>query len=256
MASKKSGWQLFGNGKTYADRVHRPLQCLIFITPLLLIYQIGSALQSTELNQAPQHVLAFVYLLKFFAIFGAAGNYLPLLAVVIVLLFWHAARKDKWDVEPPLYVGMSLESIAWALPVFIMGLVLTRHFSMSAMVATNPGGSLTLSQDTVLSIGAGIYEEFVFRLIAITLLNIVLVDLFKMKLASAIPIIIVVSAIAFSCYHYLGQEAFAYRWNVFFFRTAAGIYFAGIFIFRGFGVTVGCHAVYDLMVVFFNHLHR
>ena len=40
-----------------------------------------------------QHVLAFVYLLKFFRSLGAAGNYLPLLAIVVILIFWHITRR-------------------------------------------------------------------------------------------------------------------------------------------------------------------
>jgi len=37
------------------------------------------------------------------------------------------------------------------------------------------------------------------------------------------------------------------------FRTAMGIYLAGVYIYRGFGIAVGAHAVYDLIVVAFMH---
>jgi len=41
MARRKGNdWLIFGKGKGYFHRVHHPLQCLVFITPLLLIYQI------------------------------------------------------------------------------------------------------------------------------------------------------------------------------------------------------------------------
>ena len=63
--------------------------------------------------------------------------------------------------------------------------------------------------------------------------------------------IIITSAVLFSLYHYLGHETPA--WNTFFFRTAAGIYFAAVFIFRGFGVDVGTHAAYDLILVFLQY---
>ena len=48
-------------------------------------------------------------------------------------------------------------------------------------------------------------------------------------------------------YHYLGPETFT--WKTCLFRTLAGIYFGGIFICRGFGVTAGCHAIYDIMIL-------
>jgi membrane protease YdiL (CAAX protease family) len=104
----------------------------------------------------------------------------------------------------------------------------------------------------VLSVGAGIYEELLFRLIAITVLNIFLVDVFELRVQYAIPIIIVATAILFSAYHYLGNEPF--QAGTFFFRAALGVYLAGIFIYRGFGITVGSHTVYDLIVVAYTHL--
>ncbi len=249
MARKRSEWLEFGSGTSYSARVHRPLQCLIFITPLLLIYQIGSALETRiEPNQAPPQVLAFVYLQKFFSLFGATGNYLPLLAVVFILLFWHFARKDKLDLEPQLYLGMTIESLLWAVPIFVIGLALTHHVGAMALPTMQATQShLAWHNKVILSIGAGLYEELLFRLIAITLLNIMLVDIMELKLPTAIPLMILISAVMFSLYHYMGDENFA--WNTFFFRTAAGIYFAGIFIYRGFGIVVGCHAIYDLIVV-------
>jgi hypothetical protein len=253
MARKRSEWIQIGSGPSYYHRVHRPLQCLIFITPLLLIYQIGALETRIDPSQAPRPVLAFFYLQRFFGLFGATGNYLPLLAVVFILIFWHIARKDQWEVEPQLYAGMLIESVLWAVPIFVIGLAVAGHvggaFAIPAMQAAAPHAPW--HANAILSIGAGIYEELLFRLIAITLLNIMLVDVMELKLPTAIPIMIVISAVLFSLYHYMGAEEFA--WNTFFFRTAAGIYFAGIFIFRGFGIVVGCHAIYDLIVVLARH---
>ena len=100
-------------------------------------------------------------------------------------------------------------------------------------------------------VGAGIYEELLFRLIAMTLLNMLLVDALKMKVSVAIPIVIIASAILFSSYHYLSYETFDI--GRFAFRTALGIYLAGIFIYRGFGIVVGAHPVYDLIVITLMH---
>jgi hypothetical protein len=98
-----------------------------------------------------------------------------------------------------------------------------------------------------MSIGAGIYEELVFRLACFTLLNILLIDLLRLPSRRATLLIVLTSAIAFSSYHYLGREAFSLR--TFAFRTGAGIYFGLIFLLRGFGVTSGTHAAYDLLAV-------
>src|ERR1019366_2938211 len=109
MARKRTEWLKIGSGKTYAHRVHYPLQCLIFIFPLLLFYQIATAIHpwSPEEGYSP-YVIAFVLMLKFFGFFGAVGNVLPLMAVVTILLCWHLARKDPWDFDIRLYGGMAL----------------------------------------------------------------------------------------------------------------------------------------------------
>ena len=99
----------------------------------------------------------------------------------------------------------------------------------------------------VLSIGAGIYEELVFRLIAFTLLSFVFIDLMGMKRGWAGLLMVVSSSLLFSLYHYLGHEQFDLR--TFAFRTAAGAYFGAVFIFRGFGITAGTHAAYDIYIV-------
>ncbi len=256
MAKQKNSSQSrpagIGAGEGYLDRTHRPLQCLIFLTPLLLFYQIGSSVHPWNPGQGrPPNVIAFLLMLRFFAFFGAMGGYLPLLAVIAVLLIWHLSRKDPWTIDPVLYVGMLAESILWALPLLLLASLITTGPAVSNPAVAQAGSVLPWQTQAVLSVGAGIYEELLFRLILITLLNILLVDMLGLSAGKAIPLIIITSAVLFSLYHYLGHETPA--WNSFFFRTAAGIYFAAVFIFRGFGVDVGTHAAYDLILVFLQY---
>jgi hypothetical protein len=257
MGRQRMEWMQFGSGKTYFHLVHRPLQCLIFIAPLLIFYQVASIMLPLRTPggagvAAGGGLIAFQLMLDFFAFFGAFGNVLPLLAVVAILLFWHLARKDPWSFDPPVYAGMAAESLIWGVPFFIIGLAILQHLPAPAL-ALVPGAPHTLPWRTevVLSVGAGIYEELLFRLIAINLLSMLLIDAFEMKPASAMPLIIVGSAVLFSLYHYLGTEHFA--WDSFAFRTALGIYLAGVYVYRGFGIAVGAHTVYDLIRVIFIH---
>ena len=98
----------------------------------------------------------------------------------------------------------------------------------------------------VASVGAGLYEELVFRLVLITLAHLVLVDLARLPKSYANVGIVLVSGLTFSLYHYTGSETFDVQ--SFVFRSLAGFYFAALFMARGFGVTVGSHAVYDIIV--------
>jgi membrane protease YdiL (CAAX protease family) len=179
----------------------------------------------------------------FFAWFGVAGNVLPLLAVIAILIFWHLARKDPWDFEPSLYAGMAAESVLWGIPFIVIGMAALGQGPHPLAGAIEPAASAW--NNIVLSVGAGVYEELLFRLIAINLLSMILMDLFEMKPGTGIPLIIITSALLFSAYHLLGDEPFDA--GIFAFRAAMGIYLAGIYIYRGFGIAVGAHMVYDLI---------
>ena len=260
---KKTDWLHLGSGKSYFHRTHQPLQCLVFITPLLLFYQIMSAWHPFDAAQGGGfHVVAFVLMLQFFKAFGAAGNVLPMAAVIAILICWHLARKDPWDFDPKLYAGMAAESIVWGIPFFVIGLAVARHVITHGFAISGGGEGMPLAavattmpwkSEVVLSVGAGIYEELLFRLIAITTLNIILVDILEMNIQYAIPAIVLISATLFSAYHYLGAEPF--QAGTFAFRLALGVYFAGIYVYRGFGIVVGAHTVYDLIVIAFTHMH-
>jgi len=243
---KKVEWLQFGSGKSYFHRVHRPLQCLIFIVPLLLFYQIASFVHATPVAGAGgKQVVAFLLMLDFFRLFGAVGNVLPLLAVIAILLSWHLARKDPWDFDPKLYAGMSGESILWGIPFVVIGMAVSRQGPHPVMAPATAAAADTLWSNLVLSVGAGVYEELLFRLIAINLLSIIIMDFFELRPSTGIPIIIFATAALFSAYHLMVEPFDA---GVFVFRTAIGVYLAGIYIYRGFGIAVGAHTTYDIFV--------
>src|SRR2546423_15636634 len=121
---------------------------------------------------------------------------------------------------------MLIESFVLAVPLILMGFAAARYWSLSA-------SQIAPSSLIVLSIGAGIYEELVFRLMALTTLHLVLIDLLKLKKGAAYLLMVCISSMLFAGYHYLGAEPFV--WQTFAFRTAAGLYFGAIFVFRGFG---------------------
>jgi membrane protease YdiL (CAAX protease family) len=93
-------------------------------------------------------------------------------------------------------------------------------------------------------IGAGIYEEFLFRLIAIGLLLVLTVDVLNAPRKPMVVVAIVLSSVVFSLSHFLGAEHF--HWGSFVFRALAGVYLAVIYVFRGFGIAVGTHACYNV----------
>src|SRR5580765_2711677 len=224
----------------YFQRAEMPLASLLFILPMIVLYELGTRYISYANHQGEQRIIAFNLLQQFFGFFGATGRYLPALAVVGILMTWHIARHDPWEARWGTVAGMLLESFVLAVPLILMGFAAARYWSLSA-------SRLAPSSLIVLSIGAGIYEELVFRLMALTILHLLLIDLFAMKKGWAYLVMVLSSSILFAGYHYLGSERFV--WQTFAFRTAAGLYFGAIFVFRGFGITAGSHAAYDVLIV-------
>jgi len=58
----------------------------------------------------------------------------------------------------------------------------------------------------------------------------------------------VASSLLFSAAHYVGPLGERFELYSFTFRTLAGMFFAVLFIVRGFGIAAGTHAVYDVLV--------
>jgi hypothetical protein len=135
---------------------------------------------------------------------------------------------------------MVFEASLLSLPVLFIGMAWNRYGALAGL-------SHQLGSVAVLSCGAGVYEEFIFRLIGFGVLRFIFVRIFKLKRSLAISLMVLGTSIAFSLYHYWGPEPFL--WRTMIFRTIAGIYFGVIFAFRGFGLTVGSHTAYDIIVL-------
>lgn len=229
----------------YLSRSTLPLASLVFLLPFIVLYEVGTRTYAFDaLHHTEQRIIAFNLMLDFFRWFGATGRYMPALAVVGILLSCHIARRDPWKVMPGTLIGMAFEGMAWGLPLLAIGTFSARYLAHYLPLMTGHGDWRTL---LVLSLGAGIYEELVFRLVLLTLLHILLIDLLRFPKRPAYLVMVFSSSFAFALYHYLGNEVFS--WQSLVFRTLAGAYFAGLFLLRGFGVTAFSHSCYDITVI-------
>jgi membrane protease YdiL (CAAX protease family) len=106
-----------------------------------------------------------------------------------------------------------------------------------------------LMQHIVLAVGAGIYEEFVFRVILITGLSHVIGFIFQWNNLAKNTCAILLSAMFFSGFHFVGVYGEIPSINLFIIRTLAGVVLGGIYVMRGFGVAAYTHTIYDLFVL-------
>jgi hypothetical protein len=96
-------------------------------------------------------------------------------------------------------------------------------------------------------LGAGVYEEALFRLALIPALFGAM-RLLQTPSVLAGTLAVTGSALLFSIAHHAGAPGEAFTWFAFIFRWLAGVFFAWVFVVRGFGIVVGTHAAYDILV--------
>lgn len=217
------------------------------------------------------------------------------LAVLVILIGLQLASRKSWRFCPRDIWPMGIECILLAVPLIVLGLFLnspatpqsdiSRLNSSIVPVAfntqydnavmycssvtnddsdaiaegdSNNGRYQGLLANIVTGIGAGIYEELVFRLILICLLMILFQDVLRLNQKNAIILSVLISAVMFSAHHHIdflsGQlnHTDPFSLTKFSFRTIAGVYFAILFVMRGFGITAGTHAFYDIIAVLIN----
>lgn len=298
--SRVDGQMLSFTHNTYPDRTSRPIYALVFLAPLIVIYEIGTVLVNAS-DPGGQHirVVSFIWLQELLTYIGLDASYTSIgapLIVIIVLLAMQITSRSPWFIKIPDLPIMLFECLIFAIPLIVLCLALNRPARQDTAAFlptidknlpcckllnenTNPKlitlsstDEVTESQSEpngrqfdyslwsiiVTGIGAGIYEELIFRLVLICLLMMLFQDIIGLSRQDALIFSVLISAVLFSLHHHVhftgGRfsvgEPFAVK--RFIFRTLAGIYFAVLFAFRGFGITAGTHAFYDVMVALMN----
>lgn len=230
---------------TYLRATRHPWSCFLFLLPLLIGYEAGvlwlGGDQSLRLRNGADAWLRWAL-----EMFGA-GHVLVAPAVVLgVMIVWSWWRwADRPDDPVTTWFGTAFESALFA--------VLLWQFSRNfGPIIDGLGVKLQITvraapADILTYIGAGIYEEVLFRLGLFGGLTLIL-------RAVRIPWIVAwilaaaVAAGAFAAAHHIGPYGEPMRADYFVFRTVAGLYFTALFVGRGFGVAVGAHAGYDVLV--------
>jgi membrane protease YdiL (CAAX protease family) len=119
---------------------------------------------------------------------------------------------------------------------------------VSPRLAANTAHEVGLLGKIVLSLGAGVHEELVFRLLMIGGLLWLGDKLFHLRSWVNVAVAFLISSALFSAaHHVIGGEPWAL--GVFTYRLLCGLVFATLFQVRGFAVAVYTHALYDVFVL-------
>jgi len=230
----------------YLSATRHPWACLLFLVPLLAVYEGGVLWLGGDQADRMRNG-ADAWLRWGLERFGAGQVLAAPVVVIAVMLVWSWWR---WTDRPTDLVttifGMAFESCLFAVGLWQF----SRNFGPildGLGVQLQIGGQTSPMAKILTFIGAGIYEEVLFRLglfvgLLATLRVLQIPNIIAVLLATA------TTALAFAAAHHIGPYGEPMRADYFVFRTTAGLYFTLLFVSRGFGIAVGAHAGYDVLV--------
>lgn len=236
MAARASYWSV----------TRAPRHSLLFAAPLLLLYEVlafflsGAAVGGVR--NGADYLLKAAFLVlgghTGLAIFGAA------LVGTAGWLVWRDYRKTR-DLRPKLFIPMFGESVLYAL---LFGGVTARLTAALLQPLAIGQGEFSIATQLMISLGAGLYEELLFRVLLVG----ALFALFTKRAAwprwLAGSVAALIGAVIFSAFHYVGPYGDPWELGSFTFRAIAGVLFSGLYLTRGFGIAAWTHALYDVFL--------
>jgi hypothetical protein len=232
-----------------ASRAHR--YSLVFALPLLLLYEALAAVLATDSGGIRNG--ADVLLKSLFI--AMAGGYGTMLFGVIVIgvsvwLIGRDLRTNGRALRLEIFAGMTAESLVLALlfGVVVSGIT-ARVLAPFAIVNDETLMGMGWVTQLMVSLGAGIYEELLFRVILVSALAFFATRALKLRTLPAGVFATVVGAFIFSAFHYIGPYGDPLELGSFVYRMIGGLVFSAMYLLRGFGITAWTHALYDVLLL-------
>jgi membrane protease YdiL (CAAX protease family) len=229
----------------YWSATRAPRYSLTFALPLLVAYEALAFCLSHD-SIAGVRNGADVLLKSVFVLLGGREGVLGFGALLVgtgVVLVWRDRRRSGL-VEGRVFLLMAMESVLYAL---VFGLVVGTLTGLLLRLAAGPDGA-GLATQLMISLGAGIYEELLFRVLLVGALAWGGRRLFGWGAGAAGASATLLGALIFSAFHYVGPYGDRLELASFTFRAIAGVLFSGLYLLRGFGITAWTHALYDVLL--------
>jgi hypothetical protein len=232
-----------------ASRSHR--YSLLFALPLLLLYELLEVMAPVRAAGGVVRNGADVILTGLFtAALGPRGPMVFMGLVIGGALLLAFRDRRSGPVRPGFFALMFAESCVLALTFgAVIGTATVRLLGPLRALAMSPTGlEDPLLGRLTLSLGAGLYEELLFRVVLVALIaNGLRLIGFSRLIAGVVAVI--VGALIFSAFHYIGPFGEPLQLESFVFRFLAGLGFSALYLTRGFGITAWTHALYDVAVL-------
>ena len=229
--------------QSYWKLSNSPFYSFVFTLPLFGFYEVLTLFLSRNQMMTLRNG-ADVLFRQLLEMLGVWGMYILSIGFIVAFMVTFLLQKRKWwgtTVKGEYLIYMLLEGTGWGILLFLS----LKYFPKLLMFPTGE----QLSQQIVLAIGAGLYEEFLFRVVAISLFSLCLKVLLGWAKWQRMTIAILFSAGLFSAFHFLGEFGEAYNMTAFIYRGFAGVLLGILYVTRGFGITSYSHMVYDFIIV-------
>lgn len=221
----------------YVEASRTPAASFVFIAPLFALFEVALAADPGVRSGTVPLVRELFHPVSHA---GLVALNLVLLGLLCFAIWRTRAQRRR---VTGLYGLMFLESVAWA--GFMLGLgslVMPHLLVLPALPRKLLGG-----------VGAGIYEEFLFRFLFLGGMVLVLHRGLGASPVAAVPFAILASAAAFSyAHHALGGEVYTHA--AFLYRALMGVILGAIFVARGLGIVVYAHALYNVSLELLRHV--
>ncbi len=250
------------DSQDYWSATRHPWACLGFVLPLWVVYELGIFFLHIP-NADHARNGADVWVRESLVTLGIPTEFGAPVVLGLFLLAWAWVKRENPPSENlNLWIGMAMESACYALLLSGLSQLVWQALLKSQGFFASPARLAfleiaaedmprTLAPDPILQqlltfLGAGLYEETLFRLMLFSGLAWLFERMeFEESLASVLAGLS--SALAFAGAHHLGPGGEPFHAIVFTFRSLAGLYFTALFHFRGYGIAVGTHVGYDVI---------
>lgn len=234
--------------RTYLRETAQPVQAAALTLPLLVLYGVGILVVPQARNGAD---LVSSLLHSLLARLGTSETmgYLGFYAFLALLnagLVWHLSRTTRFSGR--WMWGVLFESALYAVAVGSVSSSVTTKLThvLAATSAQGAAADTSPIAGVIMSAGAGLHEELVFRLGLVGGLGRLWLGPTWRQGSARLVALLLGTAVLFSLAHHV-VEPFALV--PFVFRSVAGLLFGGLFLLRGFAVAAWTHALYDVWVI-------
>lgn len=227
----------------YLHKSKSPFYSFIITLPIFLLYELGLFLmQGTEFsyikNGADALIEDMIATLGFDIFYISSSVFL---LAFFITAYYQKKNYDSFAIYKSYLSIMLFESFFYALLLFL----LLGNMSIYLMDISVDD----IKFNIILSLGAGMYEELIFRVFSIFILYKLISFLFKsMGHFSTQFFALLFSSVFFSLFHFMGTESF--NQEALTIRIIAGALLGILYINRGFGITAITHSFYDIFVIF------